>query len=233
MSSEARISMDSADTTRIAIVPRFPNCAAQRQHALLDVQRGTDSLHRQTQLHQRDGHRGLHPHNHRLGIQKMRHGGDGGQHSSDKGIDDFQRGNIDQHAVRPMFDNLRRQIVLESERQPVVRIHLNGDEQKLAHLQDWYPLHGHLDTELLGAASWRTTLWPLRRKATSNASASVALVVTSERSTPRWMMVWAICGRMPLIRQSAPIKRAAATVLSRCWATSVSTTGTPVMSMMA
>ena len=33
--------------------------------------------------------------------------------------------------------------------------------------------------------------------------------------------------------QSAPISRAAVTVLSRCWATSVSTVGTPVMSMMA
>ena len=46
-------------------------------------------------------------------------------------------------------------------------------------------------------------------------------------------MVWAICGRMPLMMQSAPISRAAATVLSRCCATSVSTVGTPVMSMIA
>ena len=46
-------------------------------------------------------------------------------------------------------------------------------------------------------------------------------------------MVWAICGRMPLMMQSAPISRAAATVFSRCWAVSVSTVGTPVMSMMA
>ncbi|MNG02116.1 hypothetical protein D3C84_851240 [compost metagenome] len=33
--------------------------------------------------------------------------------------------------------------------------------------------------------------------------------------------------------QSAPIRRMAVTVLSRCWATRVSTVGTPVMSMMA
>ena len=32
---------------------------------------------------------------------------------------------------------------------------------------------------------------------------------------------------------SAPISRAAVTVFSRCWAVSVSTVGTPVMSMMA
>ena len=46
-------------------------------------------------------------------------------------------------------------------------------------------------------------------------------------------MVCAICGRMPLMMQSAPIRRAAATVFSRCCAVSVSTVGTPVMSMMA
>ncbi len=33
--------------------------------------------------------------------------------------------------------------------------------------------------------------------------------------------------------QSAPIRRAAVTALSRCWATIVSTVGTPVMSMIA
>ena len=46
-------------------------------------------------------------------------------------------------------------------------------------------------------------------------------------------MVCAICGRIPLMMQSAPMSRAAATVLSRCWATRVSTVGTPVMSMIA
>ncbi len=46
-------------------------------------------------------------------------------------------------------------------------------------------------------------------------------------------MVCAICGRMPLMMQSAPISCAAATVLSKCCATSVSTVGTPVMSITA
>ena len=46
-------------------------------------------------------------------------------------------------------------------------------------------------------------------------------------------MVCAICGRMPLMMQSAPISRIAVTVFSRCCATSVSTVGTPVMSMIA
>ena len=56
---------------------------------------------------------------------------------------------------------------------------------------------------------------------------------TTFSSTPRCTMVWAICGRMPLMMQSAPISRAAEIVLIRCCATSVSTVGTPVMSMMA
>ena len=50
------------------------------------------------------------------------------------------------------------------------------------------------------------TARPSRRSAIANASASVALVITVPRSTPRWTMVCAICGRMPLMMQSAPIK---------------------------
>ena len=84
-----------------------------------------------------------------------------------------------------------------------------------------------------GAEAPVTTMSPARVSATANASASVALVVTPFRSTPRCTIVCAICGRMPLMMQSAPISRAAVTVFSRCCATSVSTVGTPVMSMIA
>src|ERR1044071_6226484 len=73
----------------------------------------------------------------------------------------------------------------------------------------------------------------MRPRARISASARVALVATLPRSTPRWTMVWAIWGRIPLMMHSAPIRRAAATVFRRCWATSVSTVGTPVMSMIA
>ena len=83
------------------------------------------------------------------------------------------------------------------------------------------------------AAPIFVTVRPERLSAIAKASASVALVTTDPSSTPRWTIVCAICGRMPLMMQSAPISRAAATVFSRCWAVSVSTVGTPVMSMMA
>src|SRR5215475_3559872 len=62
---------------------------------------------------------------------------------------------------------------------------------------------------------------PVRLSASASASASVALETTLS-STPSCTMVWAICGRMPLMRQSAPIRRAADTVFRRCWAVSVS-----------
>ena len=40
--------------------------------------------------------------------------------------------------------------------------------------------------------------------ARARASASDALVVMPARSTPRWTIVWAIWGRMPLMMHSAP-----------------------------
>ena len=58
-----------------------------------------------------------------------------------------------------------------------------------------------------------------------SASASVALVTMSPNSMPSATIVCAICGRMPEMMHSAPISRAATTVLRRCWATWVSTAG--------
>ena len=79
----------------------------------------------------------------------------------------------------------------------------------------------------------RVTARPVFSRARARASASDALVLTSPRSTPRWTIVCAIWGRIPLMMHSAPISRAAVTVLSKCCAVSVSTVGTPVMSMIA
>ena len=42
----------------------------------------------------------------------------------------------------------------------------------------------------------RPTVSPTRDSASLNASASVALVITVPRSTPRCTILWAICGRM-------------------------------------
>jgi hypothetical protein len=72
----------------------------------------------------------------------------------------------------------------------------------------------------------------VRFNANASASAIVAFDTTSSCNA-KCTMVWAICGRMPLMMHSARISREADTVLIRCWATSVSTVGTPVMSMMA
>ena len=55
----------------------------------------------------------------------------------------------------------------------------------------------------------------------------------SPNSMPSDTIVCATCGRIPLMMASAPSRRTALAVLSRCWATSVSTVGTPVMSSTA
>jgi hypothetical protein len=65
------------------------------------------------------------------------------------------------------------------------------------------------------------------------ASARLAFVTMPSNSIPSATMVCAICGLMPDTVHSAPISRAATIVFSRCWATWVSTAGTPVMSMIA
>ena len=109
-----------------------------------------------------------------------------------------------------------------------MHVDLNGHQQPIAHAKDWDAVHGQAFAVAMG-----TTARPERSRATASASASDAFVVTPRSSTPRCTMVCAICGRMPLMMQSAPINLMAVTVFSRCWATSVSTVGTPVMSMMA
>jgi hypothetical protein len=72
---------------------------------------------------------------------------------------------------------------------------------------------------------------PRRASAVASAPASVALVVTSPSATPRWTIVWAIWGRMPLMMQSAPISRAADTVLREVLCDQGIDRRDPVMSM--
>src|SRR5690606_30461735 len=148
---------------------------------------------------------------------------DGGDHAADEGVDDVQCRDLDQHAARGSGADAFGQVVLERQRKLVVHVHLDGDQQDVAHLQDRDALH---------QAAF-ATVTPVRLSASARASARLALVTMPCRSRPRWTMVCAICGRTPLMMASAPIRRIAVTVLSRCWATRVSTVGTPVMSMIA
>src|SRR5581483_1247312 len=68
----------------------------EQLHPALHVERGADSLERQPQLDERDGHRGLHPHHHRLRIEDAAHPGDVRQHAADEGVDDVERADVDE-----------------------------------------------------------------------------------------------------------------------------------------
>src|SRR4030095_10737905 len=143
-------------------------------------------------------------------------GGDVGDHAADERVDHVERRDVHQHASRALLGDPRSQIVLQRERELVVHVDLDGDQQERSHLEDRDAFHQALPTALAWTCDAFSTLAPVRLSATMNASASEALVVTSPRFTPRCTMVCAICGRMPLMMQSAPIRRVAATVFSRC-----------------
>src|SRR6185312_15186098 len=201
----------------------------QERHAALHVERGSHTFERQPQLHERDGDSGLHSNHHRLRIQHAGHGGDVADHSADERVHHLERGDVHEDTSRTHRDDALGEILLQLQSEPVMHVHLDRDQEKLAHPQNRNLFHGSPPLPQVPVGSFACT----RRMAIMNASARLALVVTSDRSTPRCTIVCAICGRMPLMMQSAPIRRAAATVFSRCWATRVSTVGTPVMSMMA
>src|SRR5919204_2845746 len=201
---------------------------AKKLHALVDVQARANARQGQAQFDQRDGDGGPHADHDGLGVEDLRHRRDVAEHATDERVDDLERGDVDEHALRPIANDAIGEIVLQRHGQTVVHVDLDADQEELVHLEDRNALHARP----YGFAV-RVMLAPVRCSAMAKASASVALVITVLSSTPRWTMVCAICGRMPLMMQSAPMSRAAATVLSRCCATSVSTVGTPVMSMMA
>src|SRR6185437_10574126 len=123
-------------------------------------------------------------------------------------------------------------------------VHLDRDQQERTHAKYWDALHQFAFLVVSSPAIWPaldaladfssfTTFFPVFCSASASASDIFDLVTMSFRLMPKWTMVCAICGRMPLMMHSAPIKRAAVMVFSKCCATSVSTVGTPVISMMA
>jgi len=165
-----------------------------------------------------------------LGVEDARDRGDIVEHAADETVDDFQGGNVDQYALGAHGDDLAGQVLFERGGQPIMHVDLDGDEEAAPHLENGDAFHRRA-AQLAGCR--RQTVRSFRASAIAKASASVAFVMMPWSSTPRCTMVCAIWGRMPLMMHSAPINRAAVTVFKRCWAVSVSTVGTPVMSMMA
>src|SRR5690606_11653472 len=230
MSSPDLIGRTSAALSATGPPDRRDSFADQR-HASLDIERRLHTGQRQAELDERDRHGRTHADDDRLRVENARDRGDVVEHATDEAVYDLERGNVYQHALRASLHDLLRKIVLERDRKPVVHVDLYRDEQRIAHLQNRDSIH-ESRTQRGAAVETSTTVRPMRSNATAKASARLDFVTTT-RSTPKCTIVCAICGRIPLTMRAAPIKRAAATVLSRCCATRVSTVGSPAMSMIA
>src|SRR5215207_7547567 len=179
-------------------------------------------------------HRRLQPNDHRRGSKQLRGGGDGANEPRQEGIDGGDGGEIEHHAVgHPAFEDLS-EVLLELQRIVVVELVLDGGDKHVAETDDGHLCHyGVTLSELTGCLvlpPCRSTASPRREKARANPLARVARVVMCDRSMPSWTRVIAVREESPTMKTSAPSSRAAETVSSRCWATAVSTTGTPVIS---
>src|SRR5689334_21360408 len=224
-SSEERISSRSLFVVIFQIRRLEPR--VDERHAAFDVQSGLDPRQGQSKLDQRDRDRRTHADNDRVGIQNAGHRGDIVEHPADEAVHDLQRRDVDENTLGPEFHDFAGQVLFERGRETVVHVDLNGHKQRIPEFQDWNAVHDHWPFSA-GVMFWSATAAaflilvtarPVLSSATASASASDAFE-TTVNSTPRWTMVWAICGRMPLMMQSAPMSRAAATVLRRCCAVS-------------
>src|SRR5215213_8377073 len=231
MSSEDRTGTVSVFSTS-KFVHSPIDFAANNRQPLVHIERRAHAVQRQPKLDERDRHCRLHADDNRNRVENARDRGDIVQHPADERVDDFQRRYIDHDAARARRDDLLRQILLQRHRHSIVHIHLDRDEEAVADPHDRDFAHYDYSCGTAAGAGRLTTLLPSRRSAKPKASAIVAFDTTPS-SRPRWTIVCAIAGRMPLRMQSAPISRAAEIVLIRCCATSVSTVGTPVMSIIA
>ena len=96
------------------------------------------------QFHQSDGDRRPHPDHHGFRVQNARHGSDIAQHPADERVHHVERGNIDQYAAGMRAHNAFGQVLLQRHCQAVVHVHLDGDQEELAHLKNRNTLHGRL-----------------------------------------------------------------------------------------
>src|SRR5581483_10037402 len=90
------IATRSSSLTRLALLRPF----LQERHALLEVERRVDVLHANPQLHHRERHLGLDPHQHCLGAAQARHVGDVAQRARDERVHHVERGDVDDDPPR-------------------------------------------------------------------------------------------------------------------------------------
>src|SRR6476660_3470261 len=126
------VSVEMTAIKGLGAVPR----RYKKFHPGVYIQSGTNTRQRETQLDEGNGDGGLHSNHYGLRIKHTRHAGDIGQHATDEGINDLQTRDVDQDASGLGSSNHLREVILQGHGQAIVHVHLNGDQQELAHLKD-------------------------------------------------------------------------------------------------
>src|SRR5256885_2114456 len=86
----------------------------------------------------------LHAHHNGGGRQDAGNARDGHQHAPDEGVHHLQRRDIDHDAAGARARDALGQVVLERQRRLVLHVDLDGNQQHIAHAQDWNAVHGWL-----------------------------------------------------------------------------------------
>ena len=68
---------------------------------------------------------GCMPDDDRLGVEHAGHRRDVADHAADEGVDDLERRDVDQDAVRAVLDDALGQVVLKRQGEPVVHVDLD------------------------------------------------------------------------------------------------------------
>jgi hypothetical protein len=202
----------------------------QQRHALFDIECGAHAgqVKSSSTERNRDGRR-PHSDDDGLRIEHARHRGEVADHPADERVDHVERRDVDQHAARMVLDDPRGSVVLHA-------------TASWSCMSTWMVTSRNRPS---GEIGMRSIARPAPDAFHSPSSASrcaerddervgeFAFVVTCDRSTPRWTMVWHLRGGLPLMMQSGPIRRAAATVFISAARRQRVDGGTPVMSMIA
>src|SRR6266508_6555599 len=112
--------------------------AIQEREAFFEVQHRGDAFEGEAQLHHRERHVGLDPHDDRLGAAEAGHVRDVAQRPHGEGVHDVERGDVDDDAPAARPPHLRDQRLAKMGKVGVSEGRLNGSDEILPLPQYWY-----------------------------------------------------------------------------------------------